>query len=298
MFTWLAQILHSEFLNSAPVQTALLVGSGTAVVSGVIGVFTILRGQAFAGHALGDISSAGGSASFLLNISPLAGFLGVAAIAAVGMEFLGVRKIREQDIATGIVWGAGLGLSALLLYFDITVSSTPGAAVTVMFGSIFALSPDLVWPSLIVAAINLATIALLYRPMLLSVADTELAAMRGISIRWVGLLQLLTLAVASALGCLTVGSLLATALLLGPAAAALHLCRKPGVAIFWAVVLGLLAVWVSIWLAYESYYWFSKPWTVSFFVSAIVLMIYLLSVSCRYAFRKFAAARAADNAGS
>ncbi|HTV49070.1 MAG TPA: metal ABC transporter permease [Phycisphaerae bacterium] len=298
MLTWLAQILHSEFLNSAPVQTALLVGSGAAVVSAVIGVFTILRGQAFAGHALGDISSAGGSASFLLNISPLVGFLGIAAIAAVGMEFLGVRKIREQDIATGIVFGAGLGLSSLLLYFDITSTSTTGAAVTVMFGSIFALSPDLVWPALIVAAIALATIALLYRPMLLSVADTELAVMRGISIRWVGLLQLLTLAVASALGCLTVGSLLATALLLGPAGAALHLCRKPGVAILWAVALGLLAVWVGIWMAYESYYWFPTPWPVSFFVVAIILMLYLLSVPCQYAFRKFAAARTADNAGS
>ncbi len=283
MLTWLAQALHLSFFHSGPVRTALLVGSSAAVVSAVIGVFTILRGHAFAGHALGDVSSAGGSASFFLGISPLAGFLGIAAIAAVSLEFLGVRKVRDQDVATGIVLGAGLGLSALFLYFDITTTSTTGAAVMVMFGSMFALSPNLVWPAVIVAALGLGTVATFYRPLLLSVADPELAATRGISNRWVGTLHLLTLAAAVALAALSVGSVLASALLIGPAATALRISRRPGAAILWAVVLGLSAVWGGVWLAYESYYWFSgNAWPVSFFVVAIIFATYLLSVPCRH----------------
>jgi zinc/manganese transport system permease protein len=293
MLTWLARILHSSFLHSGPVQTALLVGSGTAVVCAVIGVFTILRGHAFAGHALGDVSSAGGSASFFLGINPLAGFLGIAAMAAMGLEFLGVRRVREQDVATGIVLGAGLGLSALFLYFDLTTTSTTGAAVMVMFGSMFAMPPSLQWPALIVAVLTVSMVTVLYRPLLLSVVDVELASSRGVSNRWVGTLHLLALAAAVALAALSVGSVLASALLIGPAGAALRVSHRPSRAIFGAVVIGLAAIWGGVWMAYESYYWFSgNAWPVSFFVVAIIFAAYLLSMPCRYALQRMAAGEA------
>ena len=44
-----------------------------AVVAGVVGVFTVMRGQSFAGHALADIGATGGSGAFLVGISPLVG---------------------------------------------------------------------------------------------------------------------------------------------------------------------------------------------------------------------------------
>ncbi|MGC8552236.1 MAG: metal ABC transporter permease [Phycisphaerae bacterium] len=299
MMGWLAHNLHFSFFYSGPVRTALLVGGSAAVVSAVIGVFTILRGHAFAGHALGDVSSAGGSASFLLGISPLAGFLGIAAIAAVSLEFLGLRRVRDQDIATGIVLGAGLGLSALFLYFDVTTTSTTGAAVMVMFGSMFALPSSLVWPAIIIALLGLGSVTALYRPLLLSVTDPELAATRGISNRWVGILHLLTLAGAVALAALSVGSVLASALLIGPAATALRISRRPVAAILWAVIVGLSAVWGGIWLAYESYYWFSgKAWPVSFFVVAIIFAVYLLSVPCQHLLQRRVAAHLLPQAGS
>ena len=69
----LASLVGPEFLVSGPVQTAIVVGGGAALVSAVIGVFTVMRGQSFAGHALADVSSAGGAASLLLGIGDVAG---------------------------------------------------------------------------------------------------------------------------------------------------------------------------------------------------------------------------------
>ncbi|WCE94634.1 metal ABC transporter permease [Acidithiobacillus ferriphilus] len=270
---------NSSFFGSEPVQTALIVGTCAALVSALIGMFTVLRGNAFAGHALADVSSAGGAASLLLGVSPLLGFLGMAWIAAFGMEFLGVRKVRERDLATGIVLGAGLGLSALLLYLDVTTTSTTGAAVSVMFGSMFAISRSLVGPALMASAAVFLLAGLLYRPMLLTAVDPDLAAARGISPRWIGLLQLLTLGLAVAVCALAIGAVLATALLIGPAGAAIRLSRRPAQAIFWASVIGLTAVWGGIWMAYESYYWFSgNAWPVSFFVVTLVFLFYLVAV--------------------
>ena len=270
---------NSGFFGSEPVQTALIVGTCAALVSALIGMFTVLRGNAFAGHALADVSSAGGAASLLLGVSPLLGFLGMAWIAAFGMEFLGVRKVRERDLATGIVLGAGLGLSALLLYLDVTTTSTTGAAVSVMFGSMFAIPRSLVGSALMASAAVFLLAGLLYRPMLLTAVDPDLAAARGISPRWIGLLQLLTLGLAVAVCALAIGAVLATALLIGPAGAAIRLSRRPAQAIFWASVIGLTAVWGGIWMAYESYYWFSgNAWPVSFFVVTLVFLFYLVAV--------------------
>jgi hypothetical protein len=53
-----------------------------AVVSAVVGVFTVVRSQSFAGHALTDVATTGGSGAFFFGISPLVGFIGGGIIGA------------------------------------------------------------------------------------------------------------------------------------------------------------------------------------------------------------------------
>jgi len=268
-------MIGAGFFGNGPVQVALLIGGGAAVVSAVVGVFTVMRGQSFAGHALADISSAGGSASLLLGIPALAGFLAMAALGAGGMEMIGARQIRERDLVTGIVLGAGLGLTALFLYLDISTTSASGAANTVMFGSMFAIAPGTVPFALGVGALALAVSVVLYRPLLLIAIDPDLAAIRGINARLLGLLHLLVLAVAVALSAMTIGAILSTALLIGPAAAALRVATRPVWAIVLAVTIGLVATWGGIALAYDSFYWTpGHGWPVSFFVVVIVVASY------------------------
>ncbi len=50
-------LFEPGLFSSGPVRTALLVGAVVAITSGVIGVFTVIRGQSFAGHALADVAS-------------------------------------------------------------------------------------------------------------------------------------------------------------------------------------------------------------------------------------------------
>lgn len=272
----LGSLLPPGFLTSAPVQTALAVSFGAAVVSGIVGVFTLIRGQAFAGHALADVSSAGGAASYVLGINPLFGFVLMAALGAGGMELIGLRRAREQGLATGIVLGAGLGLSALFLYFDVTMGSTTGAAITVMFGSMFAI-PAAIAPLALGAGLGaMAAIFLLYRPLLLLATDPDLAQLRGIPVRLLGFLNLLVLAVAVALSAMTVGAILSTALLIGPAAIALRLARRPGAALLLSAAIGLAASWGGLLMAYDSYYWTpGHGWPVSFCIVALIFGAYL-----------------------
>jgi zinc/manganese transport system permease protein len=267
------------FFSSSTVHTALVVGAIVAVVSGVVGVFTVLRGQSFAGHAFSDLGTTGGSGGFLVGIGPLWGFV-IAGVACAGaLELIGVQRARGRDLATGVILGAALGLGALFIYLDTTAASTTGVTQTVLFGSIFAVSSSALPLAIGLGAVAIAAVLVTYRPLLLSSASPELAAARGIPVRLIGALFLVVLSTAAALAAITIGSILATALLIGPAATALRLTRSPGRAMVAATLLGLVITWLSIVLAYDSYDWSASGagWPVSFFVVALVLIVYVLS---------------------
>jgi zinc/manganese transport system permease protein len=272
-------IFAPGFFASSPVHIALVIGGLVAVVSGVVGTFAVARGQSYAGHALADISVTGGSGSFLLGISPLWGFAGTGVAAAGVMDMIGVRKPKGRDLATGIVRGAGLGLAALFLYWDTTSTSTTGATITILFGSMFTISAAVIPAVLLLSALALGIIGLSYRQLLLSSVSAELAAVRGARVRLIGLLSLLAIALAVALSALSIGTILSTALLIGPAATALRLTNRPGLAMLWAALLGLAATWLGILLAYDSFTWPPERsgWPVSFFVVALVFVFYLLA---------------------
>jgi len=276
-------VFDSGFFDNGPVHTALIVGSGAALVSAVLGVFTIIRGQSFAGHALADISSTGGSAALLFGINPLLGFMVMALAAATGMEIMPTRRVssRERDLITGVVLGAGMGLSALFLYLDVTRTSNSGAAVTVMFGSMFSLSPTSIPLAVGLGATALIVVSSIYRPLLLSCASGDLAAAMGINVRLTGLIHCVTVSLAVSLAALTVGAVLATALLIGPAATALRMSSRPGRAILLAAGIALLSTWGGILLAYNSYYWTpGHGWPVSFFIVLLILLCHLLARLC------------------
>jgi zinc/manganese transport system permease protein len=258
---------------------ALAVGGTVALVAGAVGVFTVLRSQAFAGEALGDIGAAGGSSAYLAGVAPLWGFVGVAVAAAGVMEMIGIQRARGRDLATGVVLGAGFGLAALFLYLGTTYDNTTGATVTILFGSIFALDTSTLPLVLGFGVLALATILLLYRPLLFASVSTELAAARRLPVRLIGALYLLAMALAVALSAVTIGAILSTALLVGPAATALHLTSRPIRALATAGAIGLVLTWLGILLSYDSYHWppLHHGWPVSFFVVTLVLIAYVAS---------------------
>ena len=279
MSHFLSPLFQTGFFTSDAVHTALIIGSTVAVVAGALGIFTVMRSQSFAAEAFGDIGTTGGSGAFLVGAGPLLGFLVFGVLAAGAMELVGIQRARGRDLATGIVLGAALGLAALFLYLGSTIHNTTGAAVTILFGSIFTIPNSTIPLVVVLAGAVVAILLVIHRPLLLSTVSPEIATARGVPVRLLGATYLLALATAVALCALTIGSILSTALLIGPAAAALRTTRRPGRAVLLAALLGVAAMWLGIVLAYDSYYWSAKhtSWPVSFFVVTIVFVVYLLS---------------------
>jgi len=272
-------IFEPGFFASPQVHVAAVVGGLVAIVSAVTGVFTVMRGQSFGGHALGDVSAAGGSGALLLGLSPVAGFVGLGIIGAGVMDMIGVRRLRGRDLATGIVLGAAIGMSALFLYLTSTQSATTGAVQQILFGSIFTAPVGSIPITIALGVIALAAVAVVGRPLLLATVSPDIAAARGVRVRLVGLLYMLALAVSVGLSSLAIGAILSTALLIGPAATALRVTKRVDYAIGLSCLFGVAATWIGILLAYDSYYWGTSHLglPVSFFIVAIVFAGYLVS---------------------
>ena len=266
------------FLQNTPVQTALALSASAVLLCGALGLLTLIRGQAFAGHVLADISSAGGAGSLLFNLSPLLGFLffGLAGVGA--LEILQARHGAARDEEAGILLGAGLGITALLLHFCLTHHGANGAAQAVMFGAMFTLPPHMLIKAWGLTIIGLLTLAIIARPLLFASMNPDLARIAGLPVRALSLVFLLLLALGVTLAAMSIGAILSTSLLVGPAAVALRLARTMRGAMLLVMACGLTACWGGIGLAYMSYNWLpGHTWPVSFFIVALLLLFYLLS---------------------
>jgi zinc/manganese transport system permease protein len=218
-------------------------------VSAVVGVFTVIRGQSFAGHSLGDLGTTGGSGAYLVGVNPLWGFVTFAILGSSAMELFGARRSRTRDMATGIVLGAGLGVAALFLYLCTQERNTTGATITILFGSMFAIRSSMIPIFVLLGLLALAIVGLFYRPLLLSTLNRDVAFARGVPVAALEVLYMVAMAIGVSLSCVTIGAILSTALLIGPAAAALRLTKRPGTAIACASGIALLVTWLGILLA-------------------------------------------------
>ncbi|MGN6162238.1 MAG: metal ABC transporter permease [Marmoricola sp.] len=273
-------LLPSGFLVNDAVRQALVVGLIVAVVAGAVGVMVVIRGESFAAHSLGALGTVGGSVAALTSLAPLVGYLAAGVVAALAMGVSGTLRRRDRDVVTWLVLSTALGISALLLYLAATSSSSTGTTSSVLFGSIFALSGLSLTACAARGIVCLLVLAALGRPLLLSSVNAEIAAARGVRIRLLALVFLLLLAGAAALASVAVGTMLSTALLIGPPATALRLARRPGTAIAVAVTVGVVETWLGILLAYLSYHWppIHTGWPVSFFIVALVALGFVVSL--------------------
>ena len=260
------------------VRTALIVGSVVAVATALVGVITVLRGQSFACHALTDLASVGGSAAFLLSVSQLWGFVAASVIAGLSMHAIGIERLRGRDVSTGIVLGAGMGLTSLFLSLSTMKQSGGNASINVLFGSLFAINPGTVPVVLVLCALCIIMLFVIWKPALFSTVSPSLARARGVHVSVMNALFMVVLSLGVALSSISVGAVLSTALLIGPASCGLSLATRIRGSMIAASLIGLFCVWGGIMVSYESYTWtHGRSWSVSFCIVALVVLCYLVS---------------------
>jgi len=254
-------LLHYQFMRHA-----LVTGSIAAVLAAVVGYFIVARSLTFAAHAIPNIGFAGAAGAVLVGILPVYGFFAFALAAAVGIGVLGT-KARERDIVVAVLMTFALGLGFLFLSL---YSGYAQRVYGILFGSILGISAQNVLVTGVAAAIDLVLLLAIYRPLLFCTVDPQSAAARGLPVIMLSVLFFALAALAISLSAQMMGALLVFTLLVGPAATANRLTKRPGIAILIAALLGLTYVWIGIAAAALS-----GRLPVSFIVSTLAFVVYL-----------------------
>ena len=123
--------------------------------------------------------------------------------------------------------------------------------------------------TLVAGVIILVVTAVVYRPLLFASLDEDVAEAKGMPVLWLGVIFMLLVAVATSFAVQVVGVLLIFALMVTPAAIAQMLAKRPRQVIIISVAIALLATWLGLFIAFYT------PYPVSFFITAIVFVLYL-----------------------
>ena len=258
------QLLH--LLPYAFVQDMLLAGVLVSIVAGLVSRFVVARNMSFAVHALAEVGFTGSAGFILIGLSPVLGLLTGSLVTAFFIGTLGLR-IRERDAVVGVVMAFGLGLG--VLFITLNAQFATEAFSILLFGAISTVSQGDLILLAAMAALTLAGLGVMYRPLTFATVDPVVAEARGVPVRLVSILFLLMLAAAVAEAVQVVGVLLILTLLITPGATAERLTAQPGLATAVSVGVALLATLGGILLALVT----AVP--VSFYVTTIAFVCYL-----------------------
>jgi zinc/manganese transport system permease protein len=257
-----------------------------AVVAGVVGFFVVLRGSAFVADALPTGAFAGAAGASLIGVNALIGLGAFSLLGAVGIGWLGRRSRHDVAVAMALVMMLGLG--ALFLSFS---AGYAPEIYSLLFGEILGISTNEIAPVAAVAAVCVAAILIMYRPLMLSSVMPELGEARGVRSHRIEMSFLLVVALATSVALPVVGALLIFSLMICPPAAARSLTSKPLLAMALSAVIAVLTVWAAIGASYQT------NWPIGFFVGSIGAITYTAGRGWAAA-RRARAVRATPQPGS
>ena len=198
-------------------RNGLVVATIAGALCGLLGVFVVLRGMSYIGHGLSHAVFGGAAASAVIGINFFigAGIWGI--ISGVLIARVARRRVLGADAAIGVVTTASFALGLALMNRYGQASKSIEA---VLFGSVLGVKVSDIIAVSLVAVFALAVIVVWYRKLLFSTFDPDVAQVSGVNVSVVEVVLLSLLSLTILVTMRVIGTLLISALLVIPAAAA------------------------------------------------------------------------------
>jgi zinc transport system permease protein len=235
-------IFQYDFMIRALI--AVLITGATAPA---LGIYLVQRRMSLIGDGVGHIALTGVGVGLLTGHSPVLTAVLVATAGAIVVELIRQRGRASGDIALAILFYGGISGGVFLVSLAADRSNANLAAY--LFGSPLSASRgDLVVMAALGAAVLL--FGLVLRPWLFAIChDEEYARVSGLPVRTLNLLLAVGTAVTVTVAMRAVGLLLVSALMVIPVATAQQVARGFKATMHAAMLFGLLAAAVGIWIS-------------------------------------------------
>lgn len=238
---WLEPFQFEFFRNGTLV--AVLVGG----MCGLIGVYIVLRGMSYIGHGLSHAIFGGAVVSFVMqwNFYLGAGLWGFIAALLINQT---VRRTKiNADAAIGVITTASFAVGVALISRYRRFTRSFDAA---LFGNILGVTAQDVAVVAVVALIVAVFIFFMYKQLLFTTFDAEVARVYGVRTEWIDTLFALVLAAALIASMQILGVTLIAAALVIPAITARLLTDSFNRMILGSVGLGMVSGFFGMVISY------------------------------------------------
>lgn len=220
-----------------------------AALSGVIGTFIMLKGLAFIGDAIAHAAFGGLVFAMLLGIPLHIGALAFGLGTAGLLTAMGRRTKLRADTSLAILFTGAFALGVLGLA---TRPNFAGDLSALLVGSVLSIRPvDIVW-ILAAAGATALIMTVAFRHLVYVSFDPAGAEAGGVPVTALQLVLLALVALTVVVSLQAVGAVLVVALLITPAATASLFAKQIEPLIGYAVLLGLSATWIGLYVSYYA----------------------------------------------
>ena len=221
---------------------SMLAGVFVALLAAPFGCFVIWRRMAYFGDTMAHSALLGITIALFFEIHVNAGVFIIAVITALSMVYLQKRSDLPTDTLLGILSHSSLALGLLAIGF---MSNSNIDILSYLYGDVLSVGrQDIIIAATTVAA--LIVLAIIWKPLLASTVNEDLAVAEGARPHHVQLIYLLLLAAVIAVTVRIIGVLLITALLVIPAATARRFAKSPETMAVLAAIFGAIAVVIGL----------------------------------------------------
>ena len=236
--------LRAPFMRRAVVEVVLL-----GVLGGVVGVHVLLRRLSFLTEVVQHTVFPGIAIAFAFGQSLLLGALvtGIASVLLLGA--LARRRRIDADAAMAVLFAVFLAVGVVVVSRRRGFQSDLTA---LLFGRILAVDARQLVETAIIAAACIVAVALVHKELVLRAFDPAAAEAMGYPLTRLDLLLDIVIALAVIAGIRAMGTVLAVALIVTPAATAQLLTRRIGVQMAVAALIGALAGWAGLMIAWDA----------------------------------------------
>jgi ABC-type Zn uptake system ZnuABC Zn-binding protein ZnuA/ABC-type Mn2+/Zn2+ transport system permease subunit len=229
------------------VQRGLLEIAILAPAAGVLGTWIVLRSLSFYAHAVGTAAFPGLVLAEGLGFSALAGAFATAGVVAALVAWLARRPGGGDDVPTALVLVGALALGVIL---SSDVFASPAGVDQLLFGSLLLTGPDDLALAAAASAAALAGTVALGARWLATGFDAATAHAQGLRSPLPDAVLLALVALTAVATLRIAGALLATALIVVPAATTRLLCTRlrswQVATVALVAVQGVVGLWASV----------------------------------------------------
>jgi len=239
---FLLEPFQFEFFRNGTTAAVL-----TGGLCGLIGVYIVLRGMSYIGHGLSHAIFGGAVVSFVMNWNFYlgAGLWGFMAALLINQT---VRRTKiNADAAIGVITTASFAVGVALIsrYRGFTRSFEAA-----LFGNILGVTRQDVWVVAGVTVMVMGIVFFVYKQLLFTTFDAEVARVYGVKTEWIDTLFALILAAALIASMQILGVTLIAAALVIPAVAARLLTDYFSRMIVLSTVIGALTGFLGMYLSF------------------------------------------------